>query len=739
MSLKYQPGEIIQDRYRITGVLGQGGVAITYSAVNLETESTVAIKVISLKQLDNWKQIELFKREAEVLAKLDHPAIPQYIDYFDIETETDKAFYIVQQQAPGKSLAQLVESGWRSNEGEVKNIAQQVLSILTYLHSLEPPVIHRDIKPSNIIYSDDKKIYLVDFGAVQNTYYNTLMQGSTVVGTYGYMAPEQFRGQALPATDLYSLGVTLLYLLTHRSPAELPQDTLKLDFRNSVDISESFADWLEKILEPDLDDRFANAEVALAKLFASKKKKQKKLITSIGIGVLALALIAGFNSYKWFFLSRLGYIPNNICSSTNTIQNYLKDGGKVNIFTTIEFNPESILDCIIKSRTIENKSKVDIIKLLIKKGADVNSTNKYSQTSLFIAIKYKLDLDIIRILINAGADINAQDSKGDTPLFYAAENKDKKMMQVLLDAGADINTQNLQGETLLFKMIWKTDIAQLLITNGADTNIRTKRGLTPLFRANNKNIAVSLINAGANVNALSNDNITPLFLAAKNLYPDIVQLLIDSGVNVNHSDNDGQTALFYAAISASYGSFKSFQILVDAGADVNAQDNKKETPLFNAVHYSHLNVVKFLVDQGADVNAVSNDGSTPIFHSIDEKNTQFLIDEGADVNARNTKGETPLFYTWHSDLVKLLIKNGADVNVKDKEGRTLLSDLIVDRTNSDRYIQNFTLLIENGADLNEINYEMITRLYDLKPYQHRRIQGFLRSQRFIKLKNHENN
>ena len=252
----HQSGEIINQRYQVRDVLGKGGVGITYSAVDTQTDSVVAIKAVSLKQLSDWKQVELFEREAQVLAKLNHPYIPKYLDYFDLETEKDKVFYIVQQLALQKSLFQLVQGGWRTTEAQVKQIAAQILSILDYLHSLEPPVIHRDIKPQNLILDESGKVYLVDFGAVQNTYYNTLMRGSTIVGTYGYMAPEQFQGKAVPATDLYSLGATLLFLLTHRSPAELPQNALKLDFKSQVNISEAFVEWLEKILEPDTGKLF---------------------------------------------------------------------------------------------------------------------------------------------------------------------------------------------------------------------------------------------------------------------------------------------------------------------------------------------------------------------------------------------------------------------------------------------------------------------------------------------------
>ena len=123
----HQIGDVIRNKYSITDILGRGGVAITYQAIDLETKSSVAIKVISLRQLTSWKQIELFQREAEVLAKLNHPAIPRYIDYFELETKSDRAFYLVHELAPGKSLTQLVESSWHTDEAEVKSIARQVL------------------------------------------------------------------------------------------------------------------------------------------------------------------------------------------------------------------------------------------------------------------------------------------------------------------------------------------------------------------------------------------------------------------------------------------------------------------------------------------------------------------------------------------------------------------------------------------------------------------------------------
>jgi serine/threonine protein kinase len=400
MQIENVSGKIIGERYQFIEVLGKGGVGITYAAIDLHTQEKVAIKAVSLKQLDDWKQIELLEREAKVLAQLNHPAIPKYLDYFQVDSEKDRIFYIVQQLVSGKSLFQLVEEGWRTTEVEVKAIASQILEIFIYLHSLQPPVIHRDIKPHNLIRSDRGEIFLVDFGAVQNTYYNTLMRGSTVVGTFGYMAPEQFQGKAQPATDLYGLGATILYLLTHRSPAELPHDTLKINFRSQVNISAGFANWLEKLLQPDLEDRFTSAKDALDGL-----SDRYLLINTI--------------RNKWKVL--------------------IDKGANVNVT-----NGE-IITPLFKATS---SGDLEIIKLLIDRGADINARNNSGQTPLFWAVVYKRQA-AIKLLLDRGADVNAKDNYGKTPLYEAIANTQKEIVKLLLDRGKNINTKDSNIRNLL--------------------------------------------------------------------------------------------------------------------------------------------------------------------------------------------------------------------------------------------------------------------------------------------------
>jgi ankyrin repeat protein len=634
MELLHDPGEIIAQRYRILDQLGQGGSGTTYQALSLQNDQQVALKALSLHRLTDWKMLELFEREARVLAQLNHPAIPRYLEYFHVDTPQDRSFYIAQQLAEGKSLATLVQNGWHANEKEVREIAIQILEILVYLHSLTPPVIHRDIKPQNIIRASDGKVFLVDFGAVQDTYHNTFMRGSTVVGTYGYMAPEQFRGQAVPTTDLYGLGATLLFLLTHRSPAELPTDRLKIDFRSRVQISEDFADCLEKMLDPDVEERFSSAKEAL-EVLRGKRTIVGKSASSLGWKRLATLLIAAV--------------------VTVSVVNYFK----YSILRSFEIKPQGMYEAAYKG-------DVNSVRNYLEQGVSANIKDNSGYTPLHLALRNNQQ-EMAQLLIAKGADVNAQDNYGYTPLHLA---RSQEMAQLLIAKGADVNAKNKNGETPLHLALKnnKQEVAQLLIAKGAVVNAKDNNGSTPLYWAlynNQPELVQLLIAKGADVNAKDQYGRTPLHLTLQNNQQEVAQLLIANGADVNAHDNDGKTPLHLVT------SQKVAQQLIAKGADVNAKNKNGETPLHLALRKNQQEMAQLLIANGADVNAKDQYGRTPLHLVKSQELAQLLIAKGADVNAKDKYDSTPLHWALESarqEVAQLLIANGADVNAQDKNG-----------------------------------------------------------------------
>jgi serine/threonine protein kinase len=261
-----QTGSVLQERYQLKEQLSDNPARETWLAEDLSSEKPVVVKLLVWGGSNAWENLKLFEREAKVLENLDHPRIPRYRDRFALED--DKLWSgLVHDYIPGASLMQLLDEGKKFTEAEVCDIAIATLDILQYLHELNPPVLHRDIKPSNLIFGEDEEIYLVDFGAVQDKA-AVARRSFTVVGTYGYTPLEQFGGQAVPASDLYALGATLVHLLTGTPPAELLQKNLHLDFRDrvSTNLNPYFLDWLETLVQPQLDDRFPSARVAIGAL-----------------------------------------------------------------------------------------------------------------------------------------------------------------------------------------------------------------------------------------------------------------------------------------------------------------------------------------------------------------------------------------------------------------------------------------------------------------------------------------
>ncbi len=267
-------GKTIRDRYRVETVLGYGSMGTTYKASDLRTGRPVAVKILHFSRVDEWKVLEMFEREAKILQQLNHPRIPSYIEYFSYDREEETQFVLVQEYIEGKTIEALVDGNWRGSETEILDLFSQMVAILEYLHGLHPPVIHRDLNPKNIILSPERKVYLVDFGAVQERIRTTFLGGSTIVGTFGYVPFEQFSGQTVPASDYYAAGATLLYMLSHRHPSDFPTDKLKPDFRSSLHCSSRLLRLLDSLFEPDVTKRAASGK-AVKKILKKRIRKDK--------------------------------------------------------------------------------------------------------------------------------------------------------------------------------------------------------------------------------------------------------------------------------------------------------------------------------------------------------------------------------------------------------------------------------------------------------------------------------
>ena len=257
-----------QHHYTIEKELGhnRAGGRVTYLATATHSQRSVVIKQFQFaKSGSNWQGYDAYEREIKLLKELNHPGIPRYLDAF----QTADGFCMVQEYKPALSLA--VPRSF--NPDEIKQIAIATLEILVYLQNRIPPIIHRDIKPENILVDDAGQVYLIDFGFAR-VGEGEVGVSSVVKGTLGFMPPEQlFNRQLTEASDLYGLGMSLICLLTNtRSDqiGDLVDISYRVSFKHLVPkLNAHWVNWLEKMVEPRLKDRFPNAVAALAAVPAS--------------------------------------------------------------------------------------------------------------------------------------------------------------------------------------------------------------------------------------------------------------------------------------------------------------------------------------------------------------------------------------------------------------------------------------------------------------------------------------
>lgn len=264
-------GEIVGEQYQIIKELGSGGFSTTYLAEDLASEGNVRYVVKQLQPRLNspsiWENAkERFATEATVLQWLgSHPQIPQLLAHF----EENKQFYLVQEFIEGEEFEQEINRHTLT-EAELIYFLCDVLEILEFVH--RQGVIHRDIKPSNLIRRElDNKIVLIDFGAVKEIGTFMLDSGyeqTQVIGTPGYMSPEQNHGRPVYSSDIYALGKTALFALTGRSPIEWEQTYIDnpTAWHDAVSVSQQLVAVIDKMIHPQSLERYGSATEVLQDL-----------------------------------------------------------------------------------------------------------------------------------------------------------------------------------------------------------------------------------------------------------------------------------------------------------------------------------------------------------------------------------------------------------------------------------------------------------------------------------------
>lgn len=253
-----QAGTVLLARYKILGVLGGGGQGAVYQARDLnfpDVKKLVAVKEMLNPATDpslRASTIKTFQREANILATLSHPAIPKIYDFFD----WNERAYLVMEYIHGNDLEELLSKTKTLPVEKVIEWAMDLCDVLEYLHNHQPEsIIFRDMKPANVMVDNLGKVRLIDFG-IAKTFQPNIKH--TMIGTEGYSAPEQYKGNVTPLSDIYSLGATLHHVLTRRDPRLEPPFSFAerpiLDFNDKV--PPALAAIVEKAVEFEPSKRF---------------------------------------------------------------------------------------------------------------------------------------------------------------------------------------------------------------------------------------------------------------------------------------------------------------------------------------------------------------------------------------------------------------------------------------------------------------------------------------------------
>lgn len=292
-------GAVIDGKYEILKQIGKGGMSKVYLAMDQRLNKQWAVKEIikCTKNKNNEVVVQSLIAEANLMKKLDHPALPRIVDII----ENEQTIYVVMDYIEGETLSTLLKDYKVQSQEVVIEWAKQLCQVLHYLHTRKLPIIYRDMKPGNIMLSPEGNIKLIDFG-IAREFKEQQLADTVSLGTRGYAAPEQFggKGQTDARTDIYCLGVTLYHLITGQNPCEPPYELYPIRYWNP-NLSGGLENIITKCTQLNPDDRYQSSAQLLYALEhyeeaddAYRLKQKKKLrYFSISAGMCIVFMIIG--------------------------------------------------------------------------------------------------------------------------------------------------------------------------------------------------------------------------------------------------------------------------------------------------------------------------------------------------------------------------------------------------------------------------------------------------------------
>lgn len=365
------PGCVIDRKYRIVRIIGNGGMSTVYLAVHEQLQEKRAIKEIRQGSEDSqgliWQRLI---SEVHILKKLNHPALPTIMDVI----QNDKNILVIMEYVEGITLEEKMQREGVMDEKEARRIAIQLVEVLKYLHDREPPIIHGDLKPSNLMLRSDGRLTLLDFGTAKE-YQREKFTDMVCLGTRGYAAPEQYHSGVRidEKTDIYCFGATLYHLVTGKSLSVLPDKSYKIGQWNPK-LTQDLKNIILKCTQEDPQKRYPDCRALQLDLMRVEKKREgaypwikcgKIPGTMIVVFLFGITILNGMGVYRKYYrnqeLEQYVRMAERALDPEKIAGNYKKalqiDPGNRMVY-------ESIVECFVQPEEFSVTKAASMINIL---------------------------------------------------------------------------------------------------------------------------------------------------------------------------------------------------------------------------------------------------------------------------------------------------------------------------------------------------------------------------------------